>query len=709
MEAWLQEKLEALPTQPGVYLMKDRKGEIVYVGKAVNLRNRVRSYFTRTGDTRAFVGLLEGLLSDIETVLVSTEKEALLLESQLIKLHKPRFNVQLRDDKNFICLRLDARQDYPRLEVVRRIAKDGARYFGPFSSASSIRETLRIINRYFQLRTCTDHVLHNRSRPCLLHQIGRCPAPCVLEVPREEYHRNVREVEWFLEGKGQELLAGLRARMRSAAGALRFEEAARLRDQLVAIEKSLERQKVATTDFVDQDVLGLHREADRLLVYVLYVRQGRLSGGQAFPFSGQEFPEEELLSSFANLYYGEDAFLPEEVLLPLEVDGLEALEDALSERRGARVRVLVPKRGEKLELVRLAQKNAEQAFQERKRSRDETQGILGRLKERLNLSRLPRRMECFDISHFQGSAIVASQVAVTEGETDKSRYRRYRLKSVVSNDDFASMYEVLRRRLERGKKEGDLPDLIVIDGGKGQLASAVAAAKDAGVEGVDLVGLAKSRDLEVKDRDAGSARSPERVFLVGRSNPVVLRQNSPELFMLTRMRDEAHRFAITFQQRLLRQRNFRSELEEVPGVGEARKKALLRHFGSLKRVREASLEELAAVEGVGRAVAERVHAFLHGDARDAGADAVREASLEDAGATGEASDAEASLDAGPFADAADPAEEEADPAEEADGGDGLAGEGGEAGATDVQGALPGGAALPSAADSLAPGRREKSR
>ncbi|MCI0673268.1 MAG: excinuclease ABC subunit UvrC, partial [Myxococcaceae bacterium] len=383
-------------------------------------------------------------------------------------------------------------------------------------------------------------------------------APCVLDVPREEYHRSVREVLLFLEGKGTELLDGLKGRMRGAASQLKFEEAARLRDQLVAIDRSLERQKVAATDFVDRDVFGLAREADRLLVYVLWVRQGRLSGGQGFPFSGQEFPDEELLGSFVNLYYENDTFVPEEVLLPMEVEGQASLAEMLGEKRGAKVRVLVPKRAEKHELVELAARNAEQALQERKRSRDEKQGMLQRLKERLHLRNLPQRMECFDISHFQGSAVVASQVAVTDGETDKSRYRRYHLKSVTSNDDFAAMYEVLRRRFERGRREGSLPDLIVIDGGKGQLASAQAAMKDAGVEGVDLVGLAKSRDLEVADRDATSARSPERVFLPGRKDPVVLKQNSPELFLLTRMRDEAHRFAITFQQRVLRRRTLTS-------------------------------------------------------------------------------------------------------------------------------------------------------
>jgi excinuclease ABC subunit C len=628
MDAKLEAKLEALPTEPGVYLMKDRRGEIIYVGKAINLRNRVRSYFTRTGDARAFVSLLDKFLGDLETVIVHNEKEALLLENELIKKHKPRFNVLLKDDKQYISLRLDRKQAYPRLEVVRRYDKDGARYFGPYSSASAIRETLRVINRYFHLRTCTDHVLANRKRPCLLHQIGRCPAPCVYPVPEDEYRKSVDEVVLFLEGKAGELVEGLRARMKQSSAELKFEEAARIRDQLRAIERSLERQKVATSDFKDQDVFSSHREGDRLLVYVLYVRQGRLNGGQAFPLGSQEFPDEELLSSFVNLYYDQGNFVPEEVLLPLDVEEREGLEALLSERKGDRVRVMVPKRGEKRDLVEMAQKNAEQAVLERRRTKDETENVLRRLQERLGLRRLPRRMECFDISHFQGASIVASQVAATDGEIDKSRYRRYRIKTLEKQDDFASMHEVITRRLKRGQEEADLPDLLVIDGGKGQLASALAAAKDLGVEGVDIISLAKSRDLEVHDRDAESAQSPERVFLPHRKDPIVLRQNSAELYLLTRLRDEAHRFAITFQQKSMRRGNFRSALDEIPGVGATRKKLLLRHFGSLKRVREAGIEELAEV--LGPTVAERVHAALHGHPEEDEADPIREASLADA-------------------------------------------------------------------------------
>jgi excinuclease ABC subunit C len=637
----LEEKLERLPAEPGVYLMKDARGEVIYVGKAVNLRSRVKSYFGRSSDTRAFVPILEDVLHDVDTVVVSNEKEALLLENELIKRHQPRFNVLLKDDKNFICLRLDPAAEWPRLEVVRHFKRDGALYFGPYASASSIRETLRTINRYFQLRTCSDHVLHHRKRPCLLYQIGRCPAPCVYDVSREEYAQSVREVALFLEGKGSELLEALTERMKNAAGVQRYEQAARLRDQLFAIERSLERQKIATTEPVDQDVFGFHREADRLVIYVLYVRQGRLNGGQAFPFTGQEFPDQELLASFVNLYYGQDNVLPDEVLLPLRPEGgVEPLAELLTEKRGRRVRVLIPQRGEKLRLVEMSAANARQAMVDQRRSRDELEGVLDRLRDRLHLSRLPRRIECFDISHFQGSSIVASQVAMTDGDLDRARYRRFRIKSVQVQDDFASMYEVVGRRLRRGLADRELPDLLVIDGGKGQVASARAAMKDVGVQ-LDVVGLAKSRELEVDDQAGATARSPERVFLPERKDPIVLPQNSPELFLLVRIRDEAHRFAITYQQKLMRRRNFRSVLEDIPGVGEGRKKALLRAFGSLKRIREASIEELAAEAGLGTTLAERIHAHLHASdtelrrevsAGQVDEDAVREASLEDAAA-----------------------------------------------------------------------------
>jgi excinuclease ABC subunit C len=629
----LTQKLESLPHRPGVYLMKDRQGQVIYVGKSVDLSNRVRSYFQEgSSDARPFVQLLDRLLGDVETVVVSTEKEALFLENELIKKHRPRFNVQLRDDKNFLCLRIDLSHPFPRLETVRRTRKDGARYFGPYASAGSIRETLRVVNRHFQLRTCADHVLANRRRPCLLHQIGRCPAPCVHPISPEEYRKNVEAVVLFLEGRSAPLIEALRARMKEAAGRLEFEEAARLRDQMIALERSVEHQAIASTEPLDQDVFGLYREADRIAIYALYVRGGRLTGGRAHHFVS-EFPDSELITSFVNQYYADENYVPQEVLVPDPRSEIDALSEVLTEAKGERVRVSVPQRGDKVDLIKLAVKNAERVFAERARSKEEIETVLERLKAKLHLARLPRRMECFDISHQQGTSVVASRVASVDTELDPARYRRYRLRAVNRNDDFAAMYEILQRRFRRGLTEGDLPDLVVIDGGKGQLAAALAAMRDVGVEGIDLVGLAKSRDLDVLDRDRQSERSPERVFLVDRKDPIVLPPTSPELFALTRLRDEAHRFAITYQRKVSRRRGLASELDAIPGVGEARRTALLSHFGSLKQVRSANIEEIAEVQGVGPAVAERIHAFLHQPrtaALDVDEDEVRQASLDDA-------------------------------------------------------------------------------
>ncbi len=621
MDASLQNKLDHLPTEPGVYLMKDRSGEIVYVGKAVNLRNRVRSYFNRSGDERAFVALLDELLGDLETIVVRSEKEALLLESELIKKHKPRFNVMLRDDKSFICLRLDEQAAWPRLEVVRAAqvkggpgrarpdAQDGARTFGPYSSASSIRETLRLINRHFQLRTCTDRQMElcaRRRRPCMQYQIGRCPGPCIEAIAPETYRSHVRDVVLFLEGKEATVAERIRERMLQASERTQFEIAARLRDQLRAIERSLEKQRmVAAEDDVDRDVLGVYREADRLVFYLLYVRRGRLTGGRTFPFTGQEFPTEELIASFVDLYYGGEALIPDEILLPVELEDAEATEVWLSEKRGRKVAVRTPRRGNKAELVEMAQRNAQNAFLEHRHTREELASLLGRLQRALGLRKVPRRIECYDISLFQGSSAVGSKVSFLDGEADRLQYRRFRIKSVAGTDDFAMLYEVLTRRA----KQGDLPDLFLIDGGKGQLASAAAALKDAGVE-ADLASLAKSRALE-GDASSPVEHSLERVFVLGRKDPVILRQNSPELFLLARLRDEAHRFAITYHRLLRGRRTLRSALEDIPGVGGARRRALLKHFGSLKRVREAAPEAIAAVDGIGPALAEQIFAALH--------------------------------------------------------------------------------------------------
>jgi excinuclease ABC subunit C len=631
VDALLLEKLENLPTSPGCYLFKDRAGKVIYVGKALSLRSRVRSYFgASSGDSRAFIPLLDHLLGDLEVVITGNEKEALILENTLIKKHRPRFNVMLRDDKAFIHLRLDAAQPYPRLEIVRRPrAGDSASTFGPYSSAASIRETLRIVNRHFQLRTCTDGEFRNRTRPCLEHMIGRCPAPCVYEVPVERYAQSVREVQLFLGGKGEELTSKLEGRMRAAAAAERFEEAARVRDQLRAVERSLERQRVVEDGSVERDVIGVHRAGPRLAIAVLLVRQGRLTDARTFHFSKQEFPTEELLSSFLGLYYDGGASIPRQVLLPLAFDGMEALRGWLADKGGRAVQVLVPRRGEKLRVVEMASANAEQAAKEELSRGDDLEDTLARLERKLGLSKPPRVIECYDISGFQGTESVGSGVCFVDGHPDKSRYRRYRIRAVEGQDDFAMLYEVLGRRLRKGKVAGDLPDLLVIDGGKGQLNVALAALRDSQVSGVDVISLAKSRSLEARDSLPGGGiaeqpaewqaaevsanHSPERVFLPRVKDPVILKQNTSELFLLTRLRDEAHRFAITYHRKLRDRRTLRSALDDIPGIGAARRRALLQRFGSLKGVREASASELTEVPGISLALADRIAAILKGD------------------------------------------------------------------------------------------------
>jgi excinuclease ABC subunit C len=692
--------LETLPTQPGVYLMKDRRGKAIYIGKAGNLRNRVRQYFQpNTGDVRLFVPLLDGLVADIETVVTSNEKEALLLENTLIKRHQPRFNVNLRDDKNYLVLRLDPEASWPRLEVVRKIAGDGAWYFGPYHSATSCREALRVVNRHFQLRTCTDHVLGNRRRPCLQYQIKRCPAPCVLPVARDEYGEQVRDVRLFLEGKDDELVARLSARMREAAAAMEFERAAAVRDQIRALEVTLQEQRVVSTDFVDQDVLGYHRQGLALEIVLMAIRQGKLVGSRAFSFGGQEFPDSELLSSFLGLYYDQpSASIPDEVLLPFAIEDAELKAEWLGERRVGRrrkVEICVPQRGDRRRLVELAQKNAAASYASRRSAREDAEVMLAKLAKRLRLAKVPRVIECYDVSHIQGFAAVASMVVFVDGKPDKSRYRTYRVrgdegKGAVRNDDFAAMYEVLSRRFRRAR-EGDagweLPDLMVIDGGKGQLGMVLAAARDVGIDvrpgqGLPIIGLAKERDVaeatpvepapaeaaptepppvELAPADAGPAdlaapaeaappepeppaakdkraqgesRRPDRIFLPHAKDPIPIRPSSAEMFVLQQLRDEAHRFAVETHRRRRRNLTLRSALAEVPGIGPQRQRLLLRHFGSLKKIRDAGLDDLLAVPGMSKTAAAAVHAQLgstspeevaHPEGKDAEEDALESA------------------------------------------------------------------------------------
>ncbi|MEZ4461456.1 MAG: excinuclease ABC subunit UvrC [bacterium] len=609
-------KLALIPHKPGCYIMRDRRGRIVYVGKAKDLKNRVRSYFASSGDTRAFVQRLPKILSDIETIVTANEKEALVLENTLIKAHKPRYNVLLKDDKNFLSLRIDQKKDWPRVEVVRRQHKDGARYFGPYTDAPSIRRTLSLLNKYFQLRTCTDAVLNNRERPCLQYQIKRCPGPCVFDIDRGLYDQHVKDAILFLEGRGDELLKRLQEKMYQASDEMEFERAANYRDQILSIKRALERQTAVTVEKIDRDVVGFHREGDRLTVQLMFVRGGKLEGAKSFGYKDQEFPDQELISSFLNLYYASGSFVPKEVLVPVTFDPqeCEAFEELLSDLKGQKVNVYAPQRGAKRALLDTANENARVSFEKEHDKDERTQDLLENLQNRLGLRNYPERIECYDISNFQGRQIVGSMVVFEDGIPAKAEYRRYKMKLVTSQDDFASMNEILTRRFSKvALGESEAPSLVVIDGGKGQLGQAAAVLHDLGLHEIDLISLAKSRVDKVGFEDSEITRSTERVFLPGRKNPIVLKQNSAELYLLERIRDEAHRFAITFHKELRRKESMKSVLDDIPGIGEKTRKDLLKHFGSLKKIREADLEALQNAPGIGPKTAQSIYEFLHDD------------------------------------------------------------------------------------------------
>jgi excinuclease ABC subunit C len=628
--------LERIPTDAGVYLFKGAKGEVLYVGKAQSLRERVRQYFRAGGDERFFVaaGFLQRQAVDVDTIVVSSSKEALLLENHLIKQHQPKFNVKLRDDKQYLVLRIvDAkpsntpdvrkRDVFPRVEVVRNIRNDAANYFGPYHSATSARETLRTLNRHFKLRTCTDHVLETRGRPCLQYQIKRCAGPCAIDVPPAAYLDQVEDVKMFLGGKSAELVRRLRQRMQARSQAEDFEVAAALRDSIGSIERTLARQHIVQDDFVDQDVWGLHREADAVEMVVLFVRGGKLVGRRAFQQTGQELPDAAVVAEHVQAYYATGTLIPDEIVVGVELEDGALLEEWLSLQRGRKARIVEPRRGVRARLVELADQNAAASALSRRDHDSDTEAMLRKIADRLGLYRLPRRIECFDIAHIQGTETVAAMVTFIDGVAARGMYRKFKVRS-VDNNDFAAMYEVLTRRFRRAEAatasaasptESDnapsawsRPDLLVIDGGKGQLGMALAALSDLGVPiggetGVEVVGLAKEREL-----DAGTA--PDRLYRRGVKEPLALRAHSPELYLLARVRDEAHRFANTFHRERRGKVTLRSELDAIPGIGPARRQSLLRHFGSVQAIRSASVDELAAAPGMTRKAAETVATYF---------------------------------------------------------------------------------------------------
>jgi len=535
-------------------------------------------------------------VASIEIMMTDTEKEALILEDILIKKHRPRYNINLKDDKTYLSLKVDLTHDFPRVEVVRikkKESKARVRYFGPYSSAQGLRETLALLQKIFQLRTCRETNFKNRVRPCLSYQIKRCSGPCCGHIERGVYREMMDEVILFLEGRSSEIVRRFKVRMKAAAGELDFEEAARLRDVIANIERTLERQRVFTSATDDRDVIGTYRDGADLAVYILFIREGKMTGGKGFFFGRQELPDQEVVSSFVKRYYSGGRYVPGEVIIAREPGERAALEEWLQELRGRLVSIKVPKRGEKLKLLAMAAKNARQFFIARGRDEMETKDLLEEIKEMFSLKRLPHRMECYDISNIQGTDAVGSMVVFVGGAADKSKYRRFKIKSVSGADDFAMMYELLARRL--GGEE-ELPDLIVIDGGKGQLGVALKAMEEVGLDDrIDLLSLAKEKVFNVK---GGKEKREERIYVPGRKNPVKLKERSASLYLFQRIRDEAHRFAITYHKNLRSKRALSSPLDDIKGLGPAKKKALLKHFGSLKGIREASAKELEVVKGV---------------------------------------------------------------------------------------------------------------
>jgi excinuclease ABC subunit C len=610
----LAERIESLPAGPGVYLFKSARGRILYVGKAQNLRSRVRSYFRTGGDGRVQVPHLVERTADVDVVVTPGVKDALLLENELIKRHRPPFNVRLRDDKQYLGLRLDPRERWPRLVPVRRFRDDGALHFGPYTSSQSMRDAVSNLRRIFPLRSCSDSVFRDyarRGRPCIEFEMQRCLGPCCGLVGETAYRELVEGTVLFLRGRSDELRQEIEGRMQRAAEDERFEEAARLRDRLVAVERTVARQQIVSERAVDRDVFGLAREGGEMEVHVLHVRAGRVVDSAAYGFSDVQLPDAEALGSFLGQFYGPPDRTPApEIGVPLEPADRALLAEWLGERAGRRVEIRTPQRGSLRELVGMAAANAQLRLAQRLEARESVETALRELRERLGLQRLPRRIECYDVSTLHGTLAVGSRVAFQDGRPDKAGYRRYRIREAAAGDDFACLREMLGRRLARCDSD-PLPDLLVVDGGKGQLGVALALLRDADLA-QDAIGLAKERDESgsaPRVRRGGGLKA-ERLFVPGRKDAVLLPPSSPALLLLQRVRDEAHRFAIDFQRSLRRRANLTSILEEIPGIGPGKRRALLRQLGSLRAVREASALELARVPGISERDARTLRGFF---------------------------------------------------------------------------------------------------
>jgi len=602
----LEAQLRALPAAPGVYLFKDEKGNIIYVGKASSLRQRVRAYFAPGADLSPKHRRMVSRVRDIEFYVTDSEMEALILECNLIKRFRPRYNVRLKDDKNYPYLKIDLKEEWPRVHFTRRWEQDGARYFGPFASAASVRLTLDVLRKLFPFRICNKKITGQEKRPCLEYDIGRCLGPCIGATTPEEYNEVINRVILFLEGKEEVVKQELWHRMEEAAERWEFEKAARLRDQVLALEEVTRHQKMASTLRGDMDVIGLAVSRDVACAQVFFIRQGRLIGREAFFLEGAEGEETAaVLTGFVKQFYGVSPNVPSLVLMPCPPEDAQAIADWLGRRRGEGVEILVPDSGEELELLEMASRNAREALEQYRVKRLAASETLARalveLQEQLGLPRLPKRMECYDVSNIQGDWAVGSMVVFEEGKPRPAHYRRYRIKTVDGADDYAMLREVLTRRFKRG---GDFtgetswaikPDLIVIDGGRGQLNVALEVMGRLRVADIPVIALAKER---------------EEVHLPDSPQPIELPRTSPALHLLQRVRDEAHRFALSYHVKVRKKSAFTSALDGIPGIGPKRRKALLRRFGSVARIREAPDEEIAAIPGMTLSLARRLKQFL---------------------------------------------------------------------------------------------------
>ncbi len=606
--------LKRLPDRPGVYLMKDARGDVVYVGKAQSLRDRVRSYWQKQapgGEIHRIRSVIDRVV-DIEVTEVDSVSEALLLEANLIKRFKPRFNVRLKDDKSYPYIKITLADDYPRIERTRTLVNDGSRYFGPYASASSVDESMNLVRRLFPFRTCTIDIHDGEralQRPCLLYHIKRCQGPCIEAIDRAAYRADIAQVELFLEGRQETLVKALRAEMATAAERTDYERAAILRDKVRAIERTMESQKMAAFARTELDLIGMARQDNQAAMTLFVIRDGKLIGRDVYLLeAAHDAADDEVLTSFLEQYYARATSIPREVYVPASVRETADLEVFLAGRRGGPVHLRVPRRGEKRALMDLATRNAaEHLAREQARwlaDHGKTLVALEQLAEALGLAGPPMRIECYDISNFQGAQSVGSMVVFEEGKPRSGEYRRFRIKTVDGPNDFASHQEVLRRRF-RATKAGEegiaeerrwaMPDLVIVDGGKGQVSAAKQVLDELGLHDLPLAGLAKER---------------EELFMPGRSDPILLPSTSSALYLVQRLRDEAHRFAITYHRSLRDKRTVRSAFDDLPGVGPKRKRELLKVFGSIKRVRDAPLEQIAAVPGIGRALAARIKATL---------------------------------------------------------------------------------------------------